>query len=170
MFFIRKALPKDASDIANVHFHSWNDTYLDLLPMSYINQENNLSKRNAMWKQILLQPNVDVWVAHDDYNKIIGFIGYYTNNHCYEITTLYVLSDYHCQGIGTNLIKTSLEAISKHNADANFYLWVLSTNVLAINFYKKNNFRYSGENSEEVYEGTKIVDIRMVKNTKTITC
>lgn len=168
MFFIRKATQKDAADIANVHFHSWNDAYLDLLPKSYIHQENSLSKKNSMWEQILLQPNVYVWVAHNDCNKMLGFIGYYAHNDCYEITTLYVLPDYHCQGVGTTLMKMSLETILKSNVDANFYLWVLSTNMLAINFYRKNDFEYSGESNEEIFEGIKIIDIRMVRNTDTL--
>ena len=168
MFLIRKATLKDAARIAHVHFHSWNDAYRDLLPRSYIYQENNLSKKISMWAQILLQPNVDVWVAHDDRNKILGFIGHYGQNHCYEITTLYVLPDCHCQGVGSSLMKRSLETISKSDVDANFYLWVLSTNMLAINFYRKNDFEYSGESNEEIYEGTKIIDIKMVKKTSTL--
>lgn len=168
MFFIRKATQKDASDIANVHFHSWNDAYLDLLPASYINKENQLTKKIAMWEQILPQSTVDVWVAYDEGKKIIGFIGYYSHNNFYEITTLYVLSDYQGQGVGTNLIKMSLETLSKFNANASFYLWVLSNNSSAISFYRKNGFEYSGESSEEQYEDTKIIDIKMIRNTNTL--
>jgi hypothetical protein len=34
MFFIRKAVQKDFSDIAKVHVHNWHDTYLDLFGMT----------------------------------------------------------------------------------------------------------------------------------------
>ena len=63
MFFIRKAVQKDFSDIAKVHVYSWHDTYLDLLPISYTDEMNNLAKKTAMWEHILHQPEVRCWIA-----------------------------------------------------------------------------------------------------------
>ncbi|MEZ7501637.1 GNAT family N-acetyltransferase [Psychrobacter sp. Arc29] len=164
MFFIRKAVQKDCSDIAKVHVHSWHDTYLDLLPISYINEMNNLAKKTAMWEQILRQPEVEVWVAQDG-NTIVGFIGYYSQNNLYEITTLYILPTYQHQGMGSALMKVSLQDITAANAAARFHLWVLDTNTNAINFYEKHGFEQSAERHEEIYENTKIIDIKMIKNT-----
>lgn len=164
MFFIRKATQKDFSDIAQVHVHSWHDTYLDLLPISYINEMDNLAKKTAMWEQILHQPEVEVWVAQDGDN-IVGFIGYYSQNNLYEITTLYILPTYQYQGMGSALMKVSLQDITAANAAARFHLWVLDTNINAINFYKKHGFEQSAERHEEMYENTKIIDIKMIRNT-----
>ncbi len=168
MFSIRKAEQKDYSDIAKVHVHSWHDTYLDLLPISYINEMNNLAKKTAMWEQILRQPEVEVWVAQDG-DTIVGFIGYYSQNERYEITTLYILPTYQHQGMGSTLMKASLQDITAANAEARFHLWVLDTNTNAINFYKKHGFEQSAERHEEMYENTKIVDIKMIKNTDPLT-
>ena len=168
MFFIRKAVQKDFSDIAKVHVHSWHDTYLDLLPISYINEMNNLAKKTAMWEQILRQPEVEVWVAQDG-DAIVGFISYHSQNEHYEITTLYILPTYQQQGMGSALMKVSLQDITAANAAARFHLWVLETNTNAINFYKKHGFEQSAERHEEIYENTKIIDIKMIKNTDPLT-
>ncbi|OLF38681.1 GNAT family N-acetyltransferase [Psychrobacter sp. C 20.9] len=168
MFSIRKAEQKDYSDIAKVHVHSWHDTYLDLLPISYINEMNNLAKKTALWEQILRQPEVEVWVAQDG-DTIVGFIGYYSQNERYEITTLYILPTYQHQGMGSTLMKASLQDIIAANAEARFHLWVLDTNSNAINFYKKHGFEQSAERHEEMYENAKIIDIKMIKNTDPLT-
>lgn len=168
MFFIRKAVQKDFSDIAKVHVHSWHDTYLDLLPISYINEMTNLAKKIAMWEQILRQPEVEVWVAQDG-DTIVGFIGYYSQNEHYEITTLYILPTYQHQGMCSALMKASLQEVTAVNAAARFHLWVLDTNTNAINFYNKHGFKQSAERHEEIYENTKIIDIKMIKNTDTLT-
>lgn len=164
MFFVRKAKPLDYIDIANIHFTSWHATYSDLLPASYVQQKNNLSDKITLWQKLLSHPNVLVWLAYDSSYNNLGFVGYFTNNNnSYEITTLYVLPKYHGLGIGTALMNTSLQALSESNIHAHFHLWVLASNSNAINFYKKLGFVANAEECEELYESTKIIDIKMVK-------
>jgi ribosomal protein S18 acetylase RimI-like enzyme len=67
--------------------------------------------------------------------------------------------------MGSALMKVSLQDITAANAAARFHLWVLDTNINAINFYKKHGFEQSAERHEEMYENTKIIDIKMIKNT-----
>ncbi|WP_422631361.1 hypothetical protein [Psychrobacter pacificensis] len=38
--------------------------------------------------------------------------------------------------MGSTLMKASLQDITAANAEARFHLWVLETNIKAINFYK----------------------------------
>ncbi|WP_333614627.1 GNAT family N-acetyltransferase [Psychrobacter sp.] len=163
MFFIRKAQSEDFADIANIHFESWHDAYLGLLPEFYINNKNDLSEKTKMWQELINHPDVIIWIAYDANRKSVGFIGYFAKNNSYEITTLYVLSEYHGRGIGTKLMKTSLQAILSFNINANFYLWVLEDNSPAIHFYKKFDFVYNDEKSEEYYKDNQIVDIKMVR-------
>lgn len=122
-----------------------------------------------MWQELIVHPDVLVWVAYDTNHKNLGFIGYFKNNDNYEITTLYVLPDYHGTGIGTELIKTSLQNILDYNINAQFCLWVLESNVAAIDFYKKFDFVLTGYNSKECYEGSQIIDIKMVRETNYLT-
>ena len=163
MFFIRKAQSEDFADIANIHFKSWHDAYLGLLPELYINNKNNLNEKIKMWQELINHPDVIIWIAYDANNKSVGFIGYFTKNNSYEITTLYVLSEYHGRGIGTKLMKTSLQAILDFNIDANFCLWVLEDNAPTIHFYKKFGLVCNGKKSEEDYKDTQIVDIKMIR-------
>ncbi|WP_333954687.1 GNAT family N-acetyltransferase [Psychrobacter sp. S4(2024)] len=163
MFCIRKAHSKDFADIAHIHCKSWHDAYLNLLPKSYINNKNNLIEKTKMWQEVITHPDVIIWIAYDANHKSLGFIGYFTKNNSYEITTLYVLSEYHGLGIGSKLMKRSLQAILSFNINANFYLWVLEDNASAIHFYKKFGFVYDGEKSEEHYKDIQIVDIKMIK-------
>ena len=163
MFFIRKAQSEDFTDIAKIHFKSWHDAYLSLLPELYINNKNNLSEKTKMWQELINHPDVIIWIAYDANHKSVGFIGYFAKNNSYEITTLYVLSEYHGRGIGTKLMKTSLQAILGFNINANFCLWVLEDNAPAIHFYKKFGFVCNGEKSEEYYKDMQIVDIKMIR-------
>lgn len=163
MFSIRKAKLVDYLDIANIHFISWHAAYADLLPPSYIQEKNNLSEKTALWHKLLSHPKVEVWIAYDDSENNLGFIGYFVDDNDYEITTLYVLPEYHRLGVGTALMTTSLQYLSDTNVNAHFCLWVLATNLNAISFYKNFGFIPSGEDSEESYEDNRIVDIKMIK-------
>lgn len=171
MFYVRQAMQEDYLDIANIHFTSWNKAYLKLLPESYINKENILSKKIDMWQELIACPNVKVWIAHgtsnDNQHNSVGFIGYFNKGTEYEITTLYVLPEYHRLGIGTQLMRKAITEILNSTHNPSLYLWVLKDNVTAIHFYKNYGFIASGEHSEELYEGNKIIDIKMIGNTQT---
>lgn len=162
MFFIRKANQNDASDIAHIHFKSWHATYADLLPKAYRDRENNLAQKVEMWEKIIPSPNVYTWVAHDAENNSVGFISYFTKDHECEITTLYILPQYQGLGLGSKLMNSVIDDISQYDRCSALSLWVLKTNLPAINFYEKFDFKSNGQCDEELYEDIKIIDIRMV--------
>lgn len=163
MFFIRKANQNDVSDIAHIHFTSWHATYSDLLPQAYRDKENNLSQKVAMWGKIIPSSGVNTWIAYDAENNNVGFISYFTKGHECEITTLYILPQYQNLGLGTKLMNSAIDDIFQHNRCFSLSLWVLKTNLSAVKFYEKFDFRPDGKHHEELYEDTKIIDIRMVK-------
>ena len=169
MFFIRKANLEDYADIAAIHFKSWHAAYLGLLPTSYINDKNNLCKKTKMWETLVARPDVIIWIASDTHHNNLGFIGYFIDNKGYEITTLYVLPDYQVLGIGTQLMTASLQALLESHANAHVSLWVLESNVAAINFYQKFGFVDSSEKSEERYKNTQIIDVKMVRKLDDLT-
>ena len=81
MFFIRKADQNDVSDIAHIHFESWNATYSNLLPETYRDKENNLSQKMNMWEKVLPSFGVNTWIAYDAENTAVGFIFYFKKDH-----------------------------------------------------------------------------------------
>ena len=162
MFFIRKANQSDVSDIANIHFESWNATYSNLLPQTYRDRENNLSQKMDMWNKVLPSFGVNTWIAYDAEDTAVGFISYFKKDQECEITTLYLLPQYQNLGIGTKLMDAALIDASQRNSCSSLSLWVLKTNLSAISFYKKFGFESDGQCDEEIYEGTKITDIRML--------
>ena len=175
MVLVRKANKEDYLDIANIHFTSWNLAYSSLLPKSYIAQENDLSHKMKMWKEVIAHPNASIWIAHpnasiwiaydsrdsDNYTNL-GFIACFNKGNNYEITALYVLPEYQRLGIGSQLMHVALNNI--HDINSSLSLWVLRDNVSAVSFYKKHGFVNSKEINEELYEDTKIIDIMMVRN------
>ena len=164
MFFIRKATQNDVSDIAHIHFESWNTTYLNLLPKTYRETENKLSQKKDMWEKILPNSRVNTWLAYDIEDTTVGFISYFEKGTECEITTLYLLPQYQNLGVGTKLMDAVLINISQYNSCTDLSLWVLQTNLAAISFYEKFGFEFDGQRDEKLYEGNKITDIRMIKS------
>lgn len=163
MFFIRKADQQDVFDIAHIHFESWSATYSNLLPKTYRDKENDLSQKIEMWEKVLLSSSVNTWIAYDAEETAVGFISYFKKAHECEITTLYLLPRYQNLGIGTKLMNSALVNASQCSCCAILSLWVLKTNLSAISFYEKFGFEPDGRYDEELYEDTKIIDIRMIK-------
>lgn len=163
MFFIRKANQNDVSDVAHIHFTSWHAAYADLLPKAYRDKENNLSQKVEMWGKVILSSGVSTWIAYDADNTSVGFISYFTKDGECEITTLYILPQYQGLRLGTKLMNAAIDDISQYDKCSTLSLWVLKTNLTAISFYEKIGFKSDGKHSEELYEDTKIIDIRMVK-------
>lgn len=168
MILICRGKQKDYVDIAKIHFSSWKFAYSTLLPESYITDKNSLSHKKEMWKEVIAHPNVSVWIAYDcreeNNHTALGFIGCFNEGSGYEITTLYVLPEYQRLGIGSQLMTVALNHIRESHLDFSLNLWVLKNNIPAINFYSQHGFIPSKEISEEWYEDTKIVDIKMIKS------
>ena len=98
-----------------------------------INTHNFISsqywKSNYEYVKELL-PNAEIWVYTIN-NNIVGFIGLNEN----YIEGIFVNSNYHNKGIGTELLRKVME----QNRELN--LRVYEKNKVAINFYNKNLFK-----------------------------
>lgn len=72
-FKIRRPIPGEELQIAQVHIQSWQEAYRDLLPKSYLAQlPSELEERHQMWLNILKNPKRWAWVAEVG-GKIVGF-------------------------------------------------------------------------------------------------
>lgn len=148
---------EDINGKGYVHWKSWHETYTGLVDPAYM-EKTTLEKcidTAHRWLQNLM-------VAKDG-DKVIGFVGYGEHSddiitNCGEVFSIYVLSDYHGQKVGCELMNAALEKLSDYDKIA---VWVLKGNDKAIRFYEKYGFRFDGT-EKEIMLGTPNTELRMI--------
>lgn len=170
MFLIRKASIDDAAQIAHIHIASWAETYQGLMPKAYI-EGYTLARREALWRKIISQNLSEVLVAEAD-SRLVGFLSYdtvkekgETLDHQFELSSLYVLSQYQAIGIGRGLYQVFETTLLTdcQNDSINIKLWVLNSNLKALGFYQALGLSKTGRQLEEVVLNSCLVDLEMVK-------
>lgn len=136
-FSIRDATREDGEQVGFVHYISWRESYLDLMPKEFLNQiklEDRINRAQNDWQ------NTCVAICDD---KIVGFIKYLNEARdltsikpSSEIVALYVLKDYQKRGIGYALIKEVINRVKNNQ----IVLFVLEGNIKARAFYQKVGF------------------------------
>ncbi|MFH0767056.1 MAG: GNAT family N-acetyltransferase [Bacillota bacterium] len=159
MLVIREATQNDAEGKGYVHYQSWNETYTGLMDQDYLNQRS-------------LEKCVDIarkypercFVAEFD-GKIVGFSCY---NSCRdddmknagEVMAIYVLKAYQKMGIGNALMQACLNKLANYQK---IVVWVLDTNINAIDYYQHLGFEEDGKmKKEEISKSIFINAIRLV--------
>ncbi len=113
---IRLARPADAADIARVYIASWQDTYPDLIPHSFL-CSMTLKGQKQRWETVIARrsPDIVIVAEHPRHGVIgmaslgpardsgLGFDG--------EIYTLYVHPDYYGRGTGRALLQGAFIAM-----------------------------------------------------------
>ncbi len=170
-YLIRKQTKTDISGVQKVVTKSWNDTYPgiiddDFLESLKINELERIENAEKTWKET----DDKTYVAEVN-NKIIGFVKYdefdkeklkYTG----EITSLYLLKEYHKNGIGKDLFKTATKELInlgykqmvvgclQGNKTNNFYIHLggklIGTRVFTRNDNKVIENLYLYENLEKI--------------------
>lgn len=159
-FHLRLAASGDAPGCAFVHHTAWVETYSELLPPTYWEQDT-LSRRTTGWQR-RLDGGTAVTVAEAG-GQIIGFamttpartIGAHEPVRDVELSSLYVLAAHHGRGAGQAL----LDAVLLPEASAQ--LWVLEENPRARRFYERNGFTADGARCLE--EGLSLTEVRHVR-------
>ena len=155
---IRKATPKDAPGIANVHVTTWQFAYRGQLPDAFLDSLST-EKRILTWQEILSNPSPrsTVWVAEAQ-GHILGFCAVGPSQdddatpetgHLYAI---YIDSNHMGQGIGSKLMARGLETL-KEQAFKQATLWVLDTNEKTRKFYESKGWSEEGAKKTEPGEG-----------------
>lgn len=78
------------------------------------------------------------FIALND-DEVVGYIGLYSYDDDYNIISIAVKSQYQNMSIGTKLLNKAKDFAKKTNKNS-LSLEVDTTNIKAVNFYKKNNF------------------------------
>lgn len=142
---LTKAKTQDANIVATIHVQGWRDGYSDLIPHTFLDTMN-IPERTERWRTHLSEGS-NIWIAY--YNgapsAIIGF-GKPINpvpvtldqTNTAEITLLYTLRKFYCNGIGTRLFQHAHHSL-KQDGYKKVFLWVLKDNKAGCNFYNKMN-------------------------------
>lgn len=154
---IEEMRPGDYEQKAYVHWKSWQETYAGLIDPGYL-------ERFTLEKCIEIAhrwPD-NILVAKDG-EKVIGFVGSGAlrddaNSGYGEVFSIYVLSGYHGQKVGYELMNAAFEKLAAYKE---IILWVLKGNDRAIRFYERYGFRFDGT-EKEVKLGTPNTELRMV--------
>jgi len=133
---IRPAKPSDAKAIARIHVETWRNTYAGVLPDAYLTGLS-VDDRVAFWNRVLASRDRGMTVvAEDEEAGVIGFGNAGParrdslprgSNWNGEIYTLYLLPDWHGQGIGRQLLESLLDRLKRLGKD-HVMLWVLESN------------------------------------------
>lgn len=98
-------------------------------------------------------------------DSVVGFSNYLDDSRdmasikpSSEIDALYLLKEYQNRGIGLALIKESLNRVSKNT----IILFALEENTIAINFYKRIGFEFTGHKVIQPVVRGYLIELEMV--------
>lgn len=154
---IRKAEPRDAAAIAEVHHEAWRGAYAGIIPHKALNAM--ISRRGREWWANAIRRAASVLVI-----EIGGVVaGYATmgRNRARElrqegeIYELYLRPEYQGIGLGSRLFAAARQRLSDHGLHG-LVVWALEENVNALSFY-------AGAGGRDVAEGVEVFDQKALK-------
>jgi len=164
---IRSATLADAHAIAEIHVHSWQQTYRGIVPDVYLDSMT-VATREVVWRETLLQSHPKVIVAVDD-AKVVGFCSFGrcrdegAGSNDGEIWALYLSPAQLGKGFGRELLSVACAQLSAQRK-THISFWVIVGNNRATRFYKAAGFEPEPA-SVKVFElaGADIEEIRYVQ-------
>lgn len=162
---VRKASLDDVAKIAHIHVASWAYAYNGLMPQSYI-ESYTLEKRQMLWSNIIGQKLAEVLVVDCD-DGLAGFLCFgqpksLKGTEVYDLSSIYIDPSQIGNGLGQELYNECEKMLLTLKAKR-VLLWVLDSNVSALNFYTKQGFTRTGETSKELANDVFLNDIELVK-------
>ena len=160
---IRRAVPADATAVADFHTLCWREAYAGLVGNNYLYSVAVEGRRLARWQERLSGTRA-VWLAEDG-ECVVGAVS--TDGTRVpdrpvpvELTSLYLRSSYCGTGLADRLLSA---AVGPDPA----FLWVFAGNLRARRFYARHGFVSDG--SEKRDPDTDLVEVRMVRRSRQIT-
>lgn len=148
MLSFRSAVKSDYRVIAELHAKSWQQNYRGIFSDHFLDNEV-LNDRLAVWKDRLENPKDNQFIQVVEIeNSFVAFVcGNIDDDSEYGtlIDNLHVDSKFIGQRIGEKLMINAARFLEEKNK-ASMYLWVLTSNAKAIQFYE----RIGGKSMETV--------------------
>ena len=154
---IRKAEPRDAEAIADVHHLAWRGAYSGIIPHRALNRMIN--RRGPDWWANAIRRAATVLVV-----EIGGKLAGYTTigrNRARELTQqgeiyeLYLRPEYQGIGLGSRLFAAAREKLADSGLKG-MVVWALEDNAGALSFYE-------GAGGRDVAEGVEVFDQKALK-------
>lgn len=159
---IRKAEPRDAREIADVHQAAWTGAYAGIIPHRALRAMIN--RRGSPWWASAIRRAASVLVVEMG-GSIVGYATLGRNrarqlSYEGEIYELYLLPEYQGIGLGTRLFTAAREQLKDHGLDG-LVVWALEENGGAVSFYHGCGGRDYAE-GVEVFDGKAVRKIAFV--------
>ena len=136
----RFATRRDADRIAALHADSWRRHYRGAYADSFLDTDELILDRQAVWRQRLEAPAVEaVTILAQQDGELIGFAHTVLDDHpTYGalLDNLHVRHQDKRHGIGSRLLANSAATLIERRPGRGLYLWVLEQNVAAQVFYE----------------------------------
>ena len=161
---VRHANPGDALGIGTVHVVSWQAAYRGVLAQDYLDSLDP-TQRGANWRRYLDGPlphDESVFVAEVQPNNVLGFanVGQSRDaNGVGELRCLYVTPEHWGEGIGRDLMSSSVDALVACGF-REATLWVLDSNNRARGFYETSGWALDQGAKQEMIGGITVCEVR----------
>jgi GNAT superfamily N-acetyltransferase len=156
---VRRAQPRDAAEIADVHVRVWRAAY------EHVFGPELLAARRpdvALWARILANERVAVHVAADGEGRIAAFVSVGPSRDDDaegELYAIYALPDVWGTGVGPALMQVGVDALrAAGHRDA--ILYVLEDNPRARRFYEREGWTLDGASKRDELLGVEVAELR----------
>src|ERR671910_1610751 len=154
---IRRAEPRDAPAIADVHHEAWRGAYAGIIPHRALNAMIN--RRGGEWWANAIRRSATVLVVEIG-GKVAGYTTVGRNRarelpQQGEIYELYLRPEYQGVGLGTRLFAAARQKLADHGLKG-MVVWALEDNTNALSFY-------TGAGGRDVAEGVEVFDQKALK-------
>jgi ribosomal protein S18 acetylase RimI-like enzyme len=134
----RAAGPDDAEQVGMLHADSWRRHYRGAYADSFLDGDV-VADRRSVWSSRLAAPADSRTVIAEDDAGLVGFVHVVFDDDGRWgslIDNLHVTHDRRRTGVGTALLTCAAEAVAARPTGKSMYLWVLTQNTAAQQFYR----------------------------------
>jgi ribosomal protein S18 acetylase RimI-like enzyme len=154
---IRKAEPRDAQAIAEVHHEAWQGAYAGIIPHKALTRM--IGRRGSEWWENAIRRAATVLVVEIG-GKVAGYTTVGKNRarelpQQGEIYELYLRPEYQGVGLGSRLFAAARRKLADHGLKG-MVVWALEENVNAVSFY-------AGAGGRDVAEGVEVFEQKALK-------
>ncbi|MCT2594754.1 GNAT family N-acetyltransferase [Streptomyces sp. N2-109] len=135
----RAATLDDAERIALLHADSWRRHYRGTYADSFLDGDDLLPDRRAVWSSRLAAQAGTMTIVAEDGTDLVGFgrVAFDNDGRWGSLLdNLHVTHDRQRTGTGTALLTRCAAAVAEQAASTSLYLWVLEQNTAAQGFYR----------------------------------